>query len=232
VLVKHSGRELARISRRYVAPDEGQAGVWSREDYRRIRACVQDASGRAAGCILYQLGSREALVLAQELDPRVPMDRRRIALAYAIARAPRSELGDAMKLGFAMGLWSAVLADPNNPNMERHRRFRPSRRTLSSDLTWLQERSVLKRWQVRIEHAAPCEIKRNPNYPTNRYFAPVRRDGGSMLEIALALGDVPPEVHASASEAWSDADVAALRETRDRLLYALNVARLPNGPPD
>jgi hypothetical protein len=231
VVVKHSGRELSRIARRYLGPAEEKGGVWSKEDFRRIRACVQDASGRAAACILYQLGSREAVTLAEDLDPRVPMDRRRIAFAYAVARAPASELGETIKLGFAMGLWSAVLADPNNPNMERRRQFRPSRRTLSSDLSWLQERKVLKRWQVRIEHAAPCEIKRNPNYPTNRYYAPVRRDGSSMMSIALALGDVPPEVRPNPAEHWSEEDAEALREAREVLLGALDVAKLPSGPP-
>lgn len=232
-LVKFSAHELARTARRFIGKDEPQrGGVWSTEDYRRIRAAVQDASGRAACCLLYQLGSREAARLARELDSRVPMHRRRIALAYAVARAPGSrELGETIKLGFALGLWSAVLADPNNPNMERAKLFRPGRRTLSSDLSWLQERGILKRWQVRMEHAAPCEIKINPNYPTNRYHAPVRRTASSMMEICVALGDVPPSVLPNPAEEWTQDDAEALTETREILLRELGVARLEHGPP-
>ena len=189
-----------------------------------------DASGKAATCLLYQLGSREAVTMARELNPRIPMDRRRIALAYAVARAPGSALATTIKMGFAMGLWSAVLADPNNPSMRRSRRHRPSRRTLSVDLNWLEERKVLKRWQVEMEHAAPCERKQNPNYPTNRYFAPVRRGVHSMFEICVAIGDVPP-VAPNPSEEWTDDDADAMGALRASLMEELGRAKAEPRPP-
>jgi hypothetical protein len=228
VLVRAKRREADVVARRYVGATEPErAGVWSREVYRRIRAGVQDASGRAAQCLLYMLGTEEAVRLAEQLDARVPMDRRKIALWYAVNTAPGSDLGDRVKLGFALGLWSAVLADPNNPNMERRRRFQPSRRTLSTDLSWLQERGIVKRWQVHADVAAPCEMKRGP-YPTNRYFARQTRAGGALLAISLALGDVPPAQRPNPSEQWSTDDAAALEEVRALLLAELQPA--PEGP--
>jgi len=214
-LLKFTGRELGRVARAVVDPREpARAGVWSTEDYRRIRAAVQDTSGRAAICVLYQIGSEEAVRIAQEVDPRIPRDRRRVALALAIVRSPGGALGPDIKMGYALGLFSKVLADPNNPNMERRLKFCPGRRTLSSDLTWLQQRGVLRRYQVPLAAVDPVEMKQNALYPTNRYLARVTRRHDSMLEIARALGDVPPALKSNPSEQWSDEDAAALAELR------------------
>jgi hypothetical protein len=218
VLVRSKERQLEGVSRRFaVTGDPEREGVWSREVYRRIRAAVQDASGKAAECVLYMLGSAEAVKLAETLNPRIPMDRRKIAFLYAVTNSPGSALGTQLKLGFALGLFSKVLADPNNPNMERRRRFCPSRRTLSTDLTWLEGEGLLRRWQVPAEVADPCEMKRGP-YPTNRYFARQQRAGDAMMSIARALGDVPPVLLPNPAEGWSAEDAAALEEVRALLL--------------
>jgi hypothetical protein len=231
-LVKAKRVEIERVAARFRSAGEPErGGVWSRTVYRQIRAATQDASGRAAQCVLYMLGNEAAVSLAEETDARVPMDRRRIALAYAIHTAPGSDLSAKIKLGFALGLWAAVVADPNNPSMRRARRFRPTRRTLSSDLTWLQDRGVLKRWQVEAQHAAPVEMKRSP-YPTNRYFTPNKRDGGTMPAIALALGDVPGAVLPRPDEQWSAEDAAALERVRWSLLAGLEGAAEPEDGPD
>lgn len=231
VLVKAKRVEIERVARRFqAAGDPERGGVWSRSVYRQIRAAAQDASGRAAQCVLYMLGNEAAVSLASETDARVPMDRRRIALAYAIHMAPGSDLAATIKMGFALGLWAVVVADPNNPAMRRKRRFRPTRRTLSSDLTWLQNRGILKRWQVQAEHAAPIEMKRSP-YPTNRYYAPNKRNGGTMPAIALALGDIPGALQPRPDEGWSAEDAEALERVRWSLLADLeNGAPVAEGP--
>jgi len=231
-LLKFTGRELGRVARAVVDPREpARAGVWSTEDYRRIRAAAQDTSGRAAICVLYQIGSEEAVRIAQEVDPRIPRDRRRVALALAIMRSPGGALGPDIKMGYALGLFSKVLADPNNPNMERRLKFCPGRRTLSSDLSWLQERGVLRRYQVPLVAVDPVEMKQNALYPTNRYLARVTRRHDSMLEIARALGDVPPALKSNPSEQWSDEDAAALAELRACIQSRLAVADAAHEPP-
>lgn len=229
-MLKYTQRELDRLAHRHIGRKEPErAGVWSTEDYRRIRAAVQDTTGRAAICVLYQLGSEQAVRLAEEVDTRIPRDRRRVALALAIARAPGGSLGEDVKMGFALGLFSKVMADPNNPNMERGREYRPSRRTLSSDLTWLQELGVLRRFQVPLSAVDPVEMKLNALYPTNRYFAPVTRRSQSMLQIARALGDVPPALKVSAE--WTQEDAAALAELRALVERALDAGASSPEPP-
>lgn len=194
VMRTRSKRELEEKARRFVKPeDEKNRGVWSREVFRQIRAGVQDPSGRAAECLLYMLGTHEAAALAEHLDARVPMDRRAIAAFYAMASAPSNSNHDKLKLGLPQGLFAAVLADPNNPNMERDRRFRPTRRTLSKDLDRLERIAGLRRWQVPSEIAEAVEMKTGAKHPTNRYWVPGQRDRISMWLVAVALGDIVPE---------------------------------------
>ena len=217
VLLFRKTRELDAVVHRYTRATDLEKGVWSRENFRRIRAGVQDASGKAAECLLYMLGTTEAASLARGLNPRVPMDRRAIAFYYALATAPGNKHFQKMKMGLPLGLFGGALADPNNVNMKRERRFRPTRRTLYSDLERLDGMAGLSRWQVPVDVAEPCEMKRGAKHPTNRYWVSCSRDGQSMLSIAIALGDVPPAVSADPSEEWSDADTAALSELEVRL---------------
>jgi hypothetical protein len=205
-------------------------GVWSTDDYRRIRAAVQDSSGHAVVCVLYQMGSEQAVRIAKEVDTHIPRDRRRVALAFAVLYAPGGSLGPNVKLGFALGLFSKVMADPNNPNMERRREFWPSRRTLSSDLAWLQEHGVLRRFQVPFLAVDPVEMKVNALYPTNRYFAPTTRRRHSMLEIARALGDVLPAAKPNLAEQWTKEDAEALVELRDLVQRSLDAASGHDAP--
>lgn len=217
LLRTRSERDVDLIARRLSGknqPQEQQHGVWSREVYRRIRAGVQDTSGRAAECLLYMLGTHEAAALAHELDARVPMDRRTIALFYALASAPSNKHFHKLKLGLPLGLFSAVLADPNNVNMERRRKYRPSRRTLYTDLERLERVTGLNRWQMPVELAEPCEMKRDAKHPTNRYWVPAHRDGVSMMLVAQALGDVVPAVSLDPDAPLDDEDRAALKEAR------------------
>ncbi|MDB4987729.1 MAG: hypothetical protein JWN04_2907 [Myxococcaceae bacterium] len=220
-------RDLDAIAQRYTRATDLEKGVWSRENFRRIRAGVQDASGRAAECLLYMLGTTEAAELARGLEPRVPMDRRLIAFYYALATAPGNKHFQKMKMGLPLGLFSGALADPNNVNMKRERRFRPTRRTLYSDLVRLDSMVALSRWQVPVDVAEPCEMKRGATHPTNRYWVSSSRDGHSMMEIALALGDVAPAFQVDPSEPWSRDDAAALAELAGRL----DPARPASSPP-
>lgn len=220
-MLHRAERELGRATYRFSQGERG--GVWSDEDYRRIRAAVQDASGRAAICLLYLLGSRQAVTLAEGTDPRLPETRRRIALAYALARAPGSELGADVKLGLARGLFEKVLADPNNSALWRERQNRPSKRTISDDLTWLHDRRVLHRWQVPAHAAAPSEMKRGSAYPTNRYWAPVDRTPDTMLDVARALGDIPP--NEAPRGPWTEAEHESVAEIRAILLEEFGIAR-------
>jgi len=213
VLRSRSERELDGIAKRLVkAPSANSTGVWSREVFRRIRAGVQDASGRAAECLLYMLGTHEAAALAEKLDARVPMDRRIIAFFYALATAPSNNYFAKLKLGLPLGLFSGALADPNNANLAKHRKFCPSRRTLCSDLARLEAIVGLRRWQIPVELAEPCEMKRDAKHPTNRYWVPSARDGMSMMLVATALGDIVPSETVDADAAMTEEDRAALAE--------------------
>ncbi len=227
-ILRRAGRELDRTARRFAVGPQDREGVWSAEDYRRIRAAVMDASGRAAVCVLYQLASDQAVRLAQDVDTLTPEGRRRIAFAYAVARAPSSARFPRVKMGFALGLFSRVLADPNNPAMRAARSFQPSRRTLCDDLNWLEARRVLARWQVRPEHADASELRGASGYATNRYAAPIVRSVGAVYQLAQALGDVPPPE--PVGHEWTPHDAAALSELRQRLCGA-ELAPMSHGPP-
>ena len=196
--------QLSRDRRLRGDDDPGGTGL-SRRDYRKVRAALNDASGRAAGCRIYQRPVYQAYQLvAAGRTPRTAIGRRSIGYTYLV-----QSVGRGFQVRGKKREWfSALLADPHNERLRIENDCRPSARTFSTMATALDsagdERGhipeglgVVRRWQVPDAAAAPEEWLPDAKRPTSRYqLAPTPVDfdvSTSFAQLCALLGDALPE---------------------------------------
>ncbi len=195
--------------------DPGGTGL-STGDYRKVRAAVNDASGRAAGCLVYQLPVFQGYQLVTAgRTPRTAIGRRSIAYTFLVQAVGRGFQVRGKKREW----FTALLADPHNDRLLLENDCRPSVRTFSTLATALDSAGsgrwhvpeglcVVRRWQVPDEMAAAEEWLPGARRPTSRYqLAPTPIDfdtGRAFAVIAALMGDALPQTRAAQDDPEQD----------------------------
>jgi len=196
--------------------------------FRKIRASINDAAGRASGCLFYQIPVYQALQLLKAgYTPHTAMGRRAVTYVYTVHVGARGKGYSVQMRGKNRSWLSLLFADPHNERFTRED-SRPSVRTLSSMFTALDRPGtktghtpegidVVRRWQAPDHVASKEEWLPHAKRPTARYYltpAPWDFDVvGAFEEVTRMLGDTLPETEPH--ESWpltpEEAD-ASLRE--------------------